>query len=106
MRPPMLFAMNCNRGTAMPGRRFSPNGLFVFVLFMIGFAILLSMDKGYGPFSRAWPFLMLSLVISAALAICHHMWSERRDFEKVRRIESQGLYGVLPRKMRGWLFPR
>jgi hypothetical protein len=89
----------------MSGRHFSPRGLLTFILFMTGFAALILMDQGSGPLSRAWPFLMLCLMVGATVAICRRIWSERSDFEKVRRIESQSLYGVLPRKVREWLFP-
>jgi hypothetical protein len=89
----------------MSGRHFSPRGFIIFALFLTGFAVLISMDKGSGPISGAWPFLVLCLVIGATVAICRRMWSEGSDFEKVSRIESQSLYGVLPKKVREWLFP-
>jgi hypothetical protein len=89
----------------MPGSYFSPKGFLVFILFVAGFAATVVMDQGSGPLSKAWPFLILGLLIGATLAICSHIWIERRDFEKVRRIESQSLYGVLPKRVREWLFP-
>jgi putative effector of murein hydrolase len=89
----------------MPGSYFSPKGFIIFILFVAGFAAAVAMDQGSGPLSKAWPFLILGLLIGATLAIYSHMWIERRDFEKIRRIESQSLYGVLPKRVREWLFP-
>lgn len=97
--------MNGNERSAMPGSYFSPKGFLIFILFVAGLAATIAMDQGSGPLSKAWPLLTLSLLIGATLAIYSRMWSERRDFEKVRRIESQSLYGVLPKRIREWLFP-
>jgi predicted choloylglycine hydrolase len=41
----------------------------------------------------------------AALTINRRMWSARRDFEAVKRIEGESLYGILPKRLREWLFP-
>jgi hypothetical protein len=42
---------------------------------------------------------------AATLAIYSRMWSAGGDSERVRKIESQSLYGVLPKRLREWLFP-
>ena len=85
--------------------RFSPKALTGFIFFVLAFALLLSIDQGSGPVSRAWPILILALLISSTFAIYRRMWHARENAHDVRKAETQGLYGVLPEKLRNWLFP-
>jgi hypothetical protein len=89
----------------MSGLHFSPKGaaIFLFVAAILG--VLVVLDRGSGAISKVWPFVMLGLLVVAALAIYFRMWSARADFEQVGKIESQSLYGVLPKRLREWLFP-
>ena len=89
----------------MIGRYFSPKGPVIFLFAMVVLAALIALDKGVGPISAAWPFVMLCLLFVAALTISRRMWSARKDFEAVRRIEGESLYGILPKRLREWLFP-
>ncbi|MBV9982470.1 hypothetical protein [Bradyrhizobium sp.] len=89
----------------MSGLHFSPSGavIFLFVAGILG--VLVILDRGSGAISRVWPFVMLGFLAVATLAIYFPMWAARADFERVGKIESQSLYGVLPRRLREWLFP-
>jgi hypothetical protein len=33
------------------------------------------------------------------------MWRARNNTDQIRKVEAQGLYGVLPKQLRRWLFP-
>lgn len=89
----------------MRGVHFSPRAFsaFIFVLVLLGFVV--SIDKGSGSISRAWPVMMLVLMLSGSIAICQRMWRARGNSDELRRTEAQGLYGVLPGTLRRWLFP-
>jgi hypothetical protein len=84
---------------------FSPKALAGFLLFLLAFSLLLSIDRGSGPISRVWPILMLVCVLGATFAIYRQMWRARESSDEVRKAEAQGLYGVLPEKWQRWLFP-
>lgn len=89
----------------MADRHFSHTGLGIFAFVVAVLALLISIDGGSGFISRAWSLTMLLFVVVATLVIYRRMWNARRDFDDVRRIEGESLYGVLPRKLREWLFP-
>ena len=85
--------------------RFSPQAFAGFIVLLLAFGILISIDKGSGPISRAWPSLMLVFVLGGTFAIYRRMWRARNSSDEIRKAEAQGLYGVLPSKLRIWLFP-
>jgi hypothetical protein len=85
--------------------RFSPKAFIIFISFLLAFAGLLLMDVSSGVIRRIWPILVLALVVGGTVAICHRMWQARDNSADLRRAEAQGLYGVLPKKLREWLFP-
>jgi hypothetical protein len=93
------------RSASMTDRHFSRTGLGIFAFVVALLALLVSIDGGSGFISRAWQLAMVLLVVVATLAIYRRIWNTRGDFDDVRRIEGQSLYGVLPRKLRKWLFP-
>jgi hypothetical protein len=93
------------RNGSMSGIHFSPKGAAIFLFVAAILALLVMLDRGSGAISRAWPLAMLGVLAAATLAIYLRMWSARADFEQVRKIESQSLYGVLPKRLREWLFP-
>ena len=84
---------------------FSPKAFAGFVVFLVAFGLLVSMDQGSGPISRAWPVLMSVFLLGGTFAIYRRMWRARNSSDDIRRAEAQGLYGVLPKKLRVWLFP-
>jgi hypothetical protein len=84
---------------------FSPKAAVGFVLLVVAFGILISVDRGSGEISRLWPFLMLCLLVGGSFAIYRRMWRARANPDELRKAEAQGLYGVLPEKLRNWLFP-
>jgi len=84
---------------------FSPKALAAFILFLLAFGLLISIDQGSGPVSRVWPILMLVFVLGGTFAIYRRMWRARDSSDEIRKAEAQGLYGVLPKKLQIWLFP-
>jgi hypothetical protein len=84
---------------------FSPRALTGFIFFVLAFALVFSIDKGSGSVSRAWPVLILALLIGSTFAIYRRMWRARGNPDHFKKAEAQGLYGVLPEKLRNWLFP-
>jgi len=84
---------------------FSPKALAGFIVFLLAFGLLFSLDQGSGPISRAWPILMLVFVLSGTFAIYRRMWRARGDLDEIRKVQAKGLYGVLPKKLQVWLFP-
>jgi hypothetical protein len=79
---------------------FSLKALAGFVFFLLPFGVLVSIDKGSGPISRAWPILILILLVGGTFAIYRRMWHSRENSHDIRKAEAQGLYGVLPKKLR------
>jgi hypothetical protein len=92
------------KGLRMGPIHFSLKALVGFVLFLIAFGLLISMDQGSGPVSRAWPFLILVFVVGGTFAIYRRMWRARKNPDQIKKAQAQGLYGVLPMKLRNWLF--
>lgn len=105
---PVVLSACCNRdmrGLSMGRVHFSPKAFAGFVVFLVAFGLLVSMDQGSGPISRAWPILMSVFLLGGTFAIYRQMWRARNSSDDIRRAEAQGLYGVLPKKLRIWLFP-
>ena len=74
-------------------------------LFLLAFGLLISIDQGPVPINQAWPILILVFVVGGTFAIYRRMWRARKNSDEIRKAEAQGLYGVLPIKLRNWLFP-
>jgi hypothetical protein len=85
--------------------QFSPLALLSFAIFLVGFGALLAMDKGSGVVSRIWSPLFWGTLLLAAVAIYVRIWRARGSIDEVRKIEAQSLHGILPLKLRDWLFP-
>jgi hypothetical protein len=101
-----MYSANRNmRGLRMGPIRFSPKALAGFIFFLLAFGLLFSVDQGSGPVSRAWPILVLVFVVGGTFAIYRSMWRARENPDEIRKAQAQGLYGVLPTKLRNWLFP-
>jgi len=83
----------------------SPRALAGFIAFLLVFALLINLDHGSGPISRVWPFIMLIGMLGATAVIYRRMWHARNDAGELRKVEAQSLYGVLPEKLRTWIFP-
>lgn len=84
---------------------FSPKAFGSFFLFLVAFGVAIAIDRGSGLISRLWPFLILCLLIGGSLAVYRRMWQARTNPNELRKAEAQSLCGVLPKKMRDWLFP-
>ena len=99
-------AQNRNvRGPGMGRVHFAPKAFAGFVFFLIAFGFLISIDRGSGAISRAWPILMLVYLAAGTFAIYRRMWQARNNSDEIRGVEARGLYGVLPTRLRNWLFP-
>jgi hypothetical protein len=85
--------------------RFSPKALAGFTVFLLAFGLLISIDQGSGPISRAWPILMLVFMLGGSFAIYLRMWRARHSSDEIKKAQTQGLYGILPKKLQTWLFP-
>ena len=85
--------------------QFSPRALLSFVIFLVGFGALVALDKGTGLVSRIWLPLFWGGVGLTSLAIYVRMCRARGSSDEVRNVEARSLYGVLPSKLRDWLFP-
>jgi hypothetical protein len=85
--------------------RFSPKALAGFIFFLLAFGLLFSIDQGSGPVSRTWPILVLVFMVGGTFAIYRSMWRARGNPDEIRKVQAQGLYGVLPTKLGNWLFP-
>jgi hypothetical protein len=93
------------RGLSIGNVHFSPKALAGFVFFLFAFGVLASIDQGSVPISRAWPILLLAFMLGGAFAIYRHMWRARNNSDEFRKAETQGVYGILPKNLRDWLFP-
>jgi hypothetical protein len=85
--------------------RFSPKALAGFIFFLLAFGLLISIDQGTVPISQGWPILILVFMVGGTVAIYRRMWRARSNSDEIRKVEAQGLYGVLPERLRNWLFP-
>jgi hypothetical protein len=85
--------------------RISPKACLFFVLFLCCFGVLVFLDQGTGVVSHIWVPLIWGLIALASLAIYVRIWRARRNFDDVKKIEAQGLYGIMPPRLRNWLFP-
>jgi hypothetical protein len=83
----------------------SPKALAGLIGFLLVFALLIDLGHGSGPISRAWPVIMLIGMLGASVAIYRRMWRAGNDPGELRKAEAQSLYGVLPEKLRNWIFP-
>jgi hypothetical protein len=68
-------------------------------------SVLGAVDQGSGLVSRVWPFLNFGFLFIASALIYQRMWRARGNPDEIKKIEAQSLYGVLPPKVRNWLFP-
>jgi hypothetical protein len=90
----------------MQGRlQFSPRALLSFAIFLVAFVGLLALDKGSGVVSRIWLPLFWGTVLLVAGAIYVRLWRARGSIDELKKVEAQSLYGILPPKLRDWLFP-
>jgi len=90
----------------MKGRlEVSPKASLLFAFLLFCFGALVAFDQGAGVASHIWRPVLWGLIAIASLAIYVRIWRARRNFDDVKKIESQSLYGILPLKLRDWLFP-
>jgi hypothetical protein len=85
--------------------RVSPKGILYFSIFLVLFGATMRLDGGTGPFSAVWRLLFWSGLITGSLLLLARLWAFRHDGEAARSIQAKGAYGLLPSKVRDWLFP-
>jgi hypothetical protein len=85
--------------------QFSPRALLSFAIFLVSFGALIALNKGTGLVTRIWLPLFWGGVGLASLAIYLRLWRARGSSDEMRKVEARSLYGVLPPKLREWLFP-
>ena len=71
------------------------------LLGLVGFSLW---TRGSGVVGRIWLPLFWGTVLLAAVAIYLRIWRARGSIDEVKKIEAQSLYGILPPKLRDWLF--
>jgi hypothetical protein len=58
-----------------------------------------------GPNRETAPVLLRFDLSGFSCEVGRRMWRARSNSDEIRKAEAQGLYGVLPEKLRNWLFP-
>ena len=85
--------------------RISPRGVLLFCLFLVLFGAAMRMDGRTGYMNLAWMILVWSGLLFGSLLLGIRLFASRHDPEAARRIQARGAYGLLPAKLRDWLFP-
>ena len=84
--------------------RISPRGVLLFCLFLVLFGAAMRLDGGTGYFGPVWTVLVWSGLLFGSLLLCARLFASRHDPDIARRIQARGAYGLLPAKLREWLF--
>jgi len=84
--------------------RVSPRGGAYFCLSVALFGIAMMLDGGTGRLSVLWTAMVWAALIAGSLILIARFWTARHDPKAVRKIQAQGAYGLLPAKLRHWLF--
>jgi hypothetical protein len=84
--------------------RISPRGVLYFCLFLVLFGAAMKADEGTGYLNVAWTILVWGGLLFGSLLLLARLWAVRHDAEAGRRVREQGAYGLLPPKLRDWLF--
>ncbi|MDQ0471360.1 hypothetical protein [Labrys wisconsinensis] len=79
--------------------------VLVLAIVLVGFGGLVALDARTGLVSRAWLPLFWGAVLLAAILIQVRAWKARASRVAMRKIEARSLYGLLPERLREWLFP-
>jgi hypothetical protein len=74
-------------------------------LFLLLFGAAIGIDRGSSYLSDAWAVLFWSGVLLGSLLFYARLWAFRRNPDAARHIEARGIFGLLPAKLRDWIFP-
>lgn len=89
---------------AMRDFRISPRGMLWFCLFIVLFGAAMKLDDTVGHVRIVWTILVWSGLLLGSLLLVARLFAARHDPETARRIQAQGAYGLLPARLRDWLF--
>jgi hypothetical protein len=84
--------------------RVSPKGITFFCLFLVLFGLAIKADGGTGYGNLVWSILIWSVLLIGSLLLLARLWASRHDPVAARRIAARGAHGLLPAKLRDWLF--
>jgi hypothetical protein len=82
--------------------QFRPRGLVYLASFLVVVGALLALDKGSGPVTHVWPWLVLCAWTIASVAIIVRLWRHRHSPDDLKKAQL-GIYPLLPRKMQKWM---
>ena len=95
----------CTYSEVVRDFRISPTGVLYFCLFLVLFGAAMKLDGGTGRLNAVWSLLVWSGLITGSLLLLARLWASRHNREAARRIQAKGVYGLLPSRIRDWLFP-
>ncbi|HEX7919594.1 MAG TPA: hypothetical protein VF583_01465 [Bradyrhizobium sp.] len=84
--------------------RVSPRGVVTFCLFIVLFGAAMKLDGAVGYVRIVWTILVWNGLLLGSLLLVARLFAARHDPEAARRIQAQGAYGLLPARLRDWLF--
>jgi hypothetical protein len=84
--------------------RTSPRGLIYFCLFLVLFGAAMKLDDQTGYLNVAWTISVWGGLFLGSLVLLGRLWASRSNPDGARRIVARGAYGLLPVKLRDWLF--
>ena len=84
--------------------RISPRGVLYFCLFLVLFGAAMKADAGTGYLDKAWTILVWSGLLVGSLLLLARLWAVRHDAGVSRLVGEKSAYGLLPPRLRDWLF--
>ena len=88
----------------MHGFRISPRGVLFFCLSLVLFGAAMQADGETRTLGFVWMILVWSGLLFGSLLLCARLFASRHDPDAARRIQARGAYGLLPARLRDWLF--
>ena len=99
-----LTCPNSAYATNMRDFRVSPRGILCFCLFVALFGAAMMLDQATGRLNLLWSVFVWAGLFVGSVILSSRLWAVRHDPEATRRIQARGAYGLLPAKLRDWLF--
>ena len=99
-----LTCPNSAYATNMRDFRVSPRGILCFCLFVALFGAAMMLDEATGRLNLLWSVFVWAGLFVGSVIQPDRLWAAIHDPEAARRIQARGAYGLLPAKLRDWLF--